>query len=266
MNGFQLYLRLIRFSIRSQLAYRTSFALQVLAQFLITFVEFLALWALLDRFGSIKGWRLPEVCFFYGTVNMMFAICAAMTTGLDHFGTIVRSGDFDRLLLRPRTTILQLLGHEISLRRMGRFLQAFLVLGFGFSQLPELITAGNFLLLAWTIICGSCLFIGILLLQATICFWTVESIEMMNILTFGAVSSAQYPLSIYQVWLQKFFLYVVPLSCVAFLPILGVLGKYNEFGFSMWQVSLAPLAGPVFLLIATQVWKFGVRQYCSTGN
>jgi ABC-2 type transport system permease protein len=196
----------------------------------------------------------------------MFAICAAMSTGLDHFGTMVRSGDFDRLLLRPRTAILQLLGHEISLRRMGRLLQAALVLGFGFSQLPELATAGNFLLLAWTIVCGTCLFIGILLLQATICFWTVESIEMMNVLTFGAVSTAQYPLSIYQEWLQKFFFFVVPLGCVAFLPILGVLGKNADFGFSLVQIWLAPLAGPAFLLVSTQVWKFGVKRYCSTGN
>lgn len=266
MNGIQLYFRLVRFSIRSQLAYRTSFVLQVLAQFLITFVEFIAIWALLDRFGQVKGWRLPEVCFFYGTVNILFSVCAAISSGLDHFGSTVRNGDFDRLLLRPRTTILQLLGSELSLRRLGRFIQASIVLGFGFSQLPELATASNFLLLAWTIICGSCLFIGILLLQATICFWTVESIEMMNILTFGAVTTAQYPLSIYQEWLQKFFFFVVPLGCVTFLPILGVLGKNADFGFSLLQVWLAPLAGPAFLLIATKVWNLGVKRYCSIGT
>jgi ABC-2 type transport system permease protein len=266
MNGLQLYFRLVGFSVRAQLAYRTSFLLQVFGQFLATFVEFLALWALLDRFGNIQGWRLAEVCFFYGTVHLTFAVADALSRGFDQFGTLVRSGDFDRLLLRPRSTVLQLLGHELTLRRIGRFSQALLVLGFGFTQLPELATAANFLLLFWTVAAGICLFLGILMLQATICFWTVESIEMMNVLTYGGVTSAQYPLTIYHEWLQKFFFFIVPLGCVSFLPLIGVLGREGEFGFSPWQIWLAPLAGPAFLLVALQVWRLGVRRYCSTGN
>lgn len=266
MNALHMYFRLVRFSVRSQLAYRMSFGLQVLGQFLLTFMEFLALWALLDRFGQIQGWRLPEVCFFYGTVHLTFALSDALSRGFDQFGTLVRSGDFDRLLLRPRSTVLQLLGHELSLRRIGRLSQALLVLGFGFALLPELATPANFLLLLWAVAAGICLFLGILMLQATICFWTVESIEMMNVLTYGGVSSAQYPLTIYHEWLQKFFFFVIPLGCVSFLPLVGVLGKEAALGFSTWQVWLAPLAGPVFLLLATQVWRQGVRRYCSTGN
>lgn len=266
MNAFQLYWRLIRFSFRSQLAYRASFLLQALGQFLATSMEFLALWALMDRFGQIKGWRLPEVCFFYGTVSVMFALSDALSRGFDQFGSFVRNGDFDRLLLRPRSTVLQLLGHELTLRRIGRLSQALIVLGFGFLQLPELATPANFLLLAGAIACGICLFLGILILQATICFWTIESIEMMNVLTYGAVTTAQYPLSIYHEWLQKFFLYGIPLACVTFIPVVGVLGKNEAFGFSALQVWLAPLAGPVFLIIALRVWQFGVRRYCSTGN
>jgi len=229
-------------------------------------MEFLALWALMDRFGHIKGWRLPEVCFFYGTVHMTFALSDALSRGFDQFGTLVRSGDFDRLLLRPRSTVLQLLGHELSLRRIGRFSQALLVLGFGFAQLPELATLGNLLLLAWAMACGVCLFLGILILQATVCFWTVDSIEMMNVLTYGGVTTAQYPLTIYHEWLRKFFFFVIPLGCVTFLPLVGVLGREAEFGFSTWQIWLAPLAGPAFLFIALQVWHLGVRRYCSTGN
>jgi len=266
MSAFRLYLRLIAFSLRGQFAYRRSFALQTLGQFLITGVEFLALWALMDRFGQIKGWRLAEVCFFYGTVNIMFSFADALSRGLDQFGMLVKSGEFDRILLRPRSTVLQLLGHELTLRRAGRFGQALLVLGYGFSQLPALATPANFLLLAWAMAGGTCLFLGILVLQATVCFWTVESIEMMNVLTYGGVTTAQYPLSIYEAWLRKFFLFVIPLAAVTFIPVTQVLGKGSAYGIGPATAWLSPLAGPVFLAVALGIWRLGVRRYCSTGS
>lgn len=266
MSDFALYFRLIRFSVRSQMEYRLSFCIQVAGQFVVTFGEFLALWALLHRFGHIRGWRLPEICFFYATASLMFALADGISRGFDQFGPLVRSGEFDRLLLRPRSTVLQLMGHELTLRRVGRLAQGLLVLVLGMIWLPQTVTMLNGLLLAWAVLGGVCLFLGLLILQATVCFWTVESIEMMNVVTYGAVTTAQYPLSIYQEWLQRFFLFAVPLACVAFIPVLGILGRAGEFGWSPLAVWLAPLAGPVFLAVALRIWQFGVGKYCSTGT
>lgn len=266
MDSIRLYFRLIWFSFRSQLAYRASFCLQLAAYFVVTAMEFLAVWALMQRFGQLQGWTLPEICFFYGIVNITFAVAEAIGRGFDQFHNLVRAGEFDRLLLRPRTTVLQLLGHELTLRRVGRLVQGAIVLTFGFTSLPALFHLSNLLLVAWTVLCGVTLFLGILIVQATVCFWTIESIEMMNILTHGGVFTAQYPLSIYDAWIRKFFLYVVPLGCVSFIPILGVLGRSQDWGFTPLQAWLCPLAGPLFLIAALGIWRFGVRHYCSTGS
>jgi len=266
MNDIALYFRLIRFSVRSQMQYRLSFCIQVAGQFIVTVCDFLAIWALLTRFGHIRGWTLHEICFFYGTASTMFALADGISRGFDQFGPLVRTGEFDRLLLRPRSTVLQLLGYELTLRRVGRLSQGLCVLTLGMVWLPWTVTVPNILLLAWAILGGMCLFLGILIIQATVCFWTVESIEMMNAVTYGAVTTAQYPLSIYHDWLRKFFLYVVPLACVAFFPVLVVLGREEEFGCSVVQAWIAPLAGPVFLIVALRIWKFGVGKYCSTGT
>jgi len=266
VNNFSLYFRLIGFSVQSQLQYRASFCFQVLGQFVITFSEFLAIWALLHRFGHIRGWTLPEICFFYATVSLSFALSDSLGQGFDQFGSLVRSGEFDRMLLRPRSLVLQLLGHQLTLKRLGRFSQSLVVLALGAIWLPQVVTLPNGLLLLWAILGGTCLFLGALVIQATICFWTVESIEMMNAVTYGGVTTAQYPMSIYHEWLQKFFLFVIPLALVAYVPILGVLGRAQAYGWSEWTPWLAPLAGPLFLLLALQVWKFGVRKYCSTGT
>src|ERR1044072_8210628 len=123
MNSVSLYFRYLGVSIRSQLQYRMSVVMQTLSQCMLIGVEFGGVWVLFDRFGQIRGWSLPEVAMFYGTVSITFAVADALATGFDRFGAMVKAGDFDRLLVRPRSTVLQLLGQELTLKRIGRFVQ-----------------------------------------------------------------------------------------------------------------------------------------------
>src|SRR5262245_31841541 len=123
MHAIRLYVRYASLSLRGQMEYRASFLMQAGGQFLVTSVEFLGIWALFDRFGQIRGWTLGEIAFFYGLISITWSIADALSRGFDVFGTTVKNGDFDRLLLRPRSTIAQLFGHELTLRRVGRFAQ-----------------------------------------------------------------------------------------------------------------------------------------------
>ena len=130
MNPIRLYGRYASISLRGQMEYRASFLMQAAGQFLITGMEFLGIWALFSRFGHIKGWTLGEVAFFYGLISITWSIADAVSRGFDVFGITVKNGDFDRILLRPRSTVLQLFGHELTLRRMGRLTQGLAVLVF----------------------------------------------------------------------------------------------------------------------------------------
>ena len=105
--------------------YRVSFVMLSFGHLLATGVEFVAILVLFGRFGNLQGWSLHEVAFLYGMVNIAFSIADAAARGFDLFGNMVKSGDFDRLLTRPRSTALQLAGQELTLRRVGRFAQGF---------------------------------------------------------------------------------------------------------------------------------------------
>ena len=124
----RLYGHYAAVSLRSQMQYRASFVMLTVGHFLMTGLEFLGLAALFGRFGRLESWSLPEVAMFYGVVNMSFALCDATSRGFDIFASFVRSGEFDRMLLRPRSTVLQLAGHELTLRRIGRLAPGLLVL------------------------------------------------------------------------------------------------------------------------------------------
>jgi ABC-2 type transport system permease protein len=266
MSGLRLYFRYVGISARGQLQYRASFVMQSIGHFLITIVDFVGVWALFDRFGSIRGWTLAEAAVLYGLVSVTFAIADALGRGFDLFGSMVKAGDFDRLLLRPRSTVLQLMGIELTLRRVGRFAQGLIILAWGAAHADAAWSALSITLALLAIVGGVCLFLGLLVFQGTMAFWTTETLELMNSLTYGGVYASQFPLTIYRSWFRRFFTYVVPLGCVSYLPVVAILGKSDPLGTPMWVQWVAPLSGVAFLVVALQFWKLGVRRYVSTGS
>lgn len=265
MDTVRLYLRYLGASVRGQMQYRGSFFLASLGQLLATGIDFLALWALFARFGSLHGWRLVDVALLYGIVNVSWALADSLGRGFDQFGQLVKSGDFDRLLVRPRSTAFQVASRELYLQ-CGRLAQGAAVLGWACWSLGITGNASHFALLLLTVAGGCALFVGILIVQATLAFWTVESLEIMNTLTYGGVETAQYPLPIYQNWFRRFFTYAVPLGCVSYYPALALLERADPLGAPGWFGWVSPLIGFAFLAAAWRVWRFGVRHYMSTGS
>ena len=265
-NALRLYFRYAAISIQGQMQYRASFVMLTAGYFLLTGLDFAALWVLFSHFGSIQGWTLPEVGLLYGMVNIAFAVAEGAARGFDTFGTWVRSGDFDRLLLRPRSAALQLVGQELHLLRIGRFLQGLAVLLWAQYALQVDWSAATVALATGAIVGGVCLFFGLFVLQATLAFWTTEGLEIANALTNGGTEAAQFPFVIYPPWFRRFFTYVVPLAGITYLPALVILGRTDPLGSTLLIQWLSPAAGVVFLLIALRVWNLGVRHYCSTGS
>ena len=267
MGALPLFLRLVRASVGGQARYPASALLLTVGQFLGTGIEMVAVWALFHRFGSVQGWHIGEVALFYGLVNCMFAIADALGRGFDVLGTeFLRTGAFDRLLLRPRPLALQLMGHDFRISRLGRLLQGVAVLVFATHQAPIAWTPTTVAVALFALAGGIALFLGILVLQGTLAFWTVESLEIANVLTYGGVQAAQYPLALYANWFRRVLTFVVPLACVAYYPALAILGKDDPLGAPAWMGAVSPLAGFVFLAAAFGAWRLGLRRYASTGS
>lgn len=266
-DSLALYGRLIGVSIRAQMQYRVSFWLMSIGHFVITGVEILGVWALFDRFGALAPWTLPQVAFFYGVVNIAFAFSDALSRGFDLFGTLfVRTGDFDRMLLRPRSTVLQLAGHEFTLFRVGRLSQGLIVLAWAIVMLDIDWTLWRCALLVFTLAAIFLFFYALTICQAVIAFWTTETLEIMNTLTYGGIEAARYPFAIYHEYFRRFFTWVVPLACVAYFPVVAILGIEDPLGSSRTFQVLAPAAGFGFFGAALLLWRFGVRHYTSTGS
>lgn len=266
-NAIRLYFQYVGISFRAQMQYRASFVMLSLGHFLSTGIEIVGIWALFERFGSLRGWSLAEVALFYGLIQVAFAVAEALGRGFDTFPGMVKSGDFDRLLLRPRSAAFQVAAREVQLVRIGRLAQGLIVLLVAASALDVHWSFPRIALAISAILGGACLFYGLFVLQATLSFWTTETLEIVNTVTYGGTETGQFPLSIYRSWFRKFFTFVIPLACVSYFPALAILDRDDPaLGSPVWFRWLAPFIGVMFLLISLQAWRFGVRHYRSTGS
>lgn len=259
----KLYFKYITILFKSQIQYRASFWMLLVGQFFVPFFVFAGLYLMFLRFGQIRGWSFFEVALAYGVIHMSYSISECLARGFDTFSSLVSKGDFDRLLVRPRSTVLQVLGSNIEFSRFGRLLQGFLVLAWAIQHLPIEWNAAKVVTLLLMIISGVLIFSGIFILAATMSFWTIQGLEVANIFTDGGREMAQYPLSIYQKWVRIFFTYVIPFGCVNYLPLLYLLGRTD--GHDVLYL-LTPLAGVLFLIPCLLLWHFGVSHYRSTGS
>ena len=262
------YRRLLGAQVRSQLQYRTSFVLDLLATMLITLTEFGAIALVFERFGDIQGWTLSEVAFLYGLVELSFGLMDTVFAGFDpaRFGQEVRKGTFDRLLLRPLPVTWQVLGSDVTLRRLGRVALGIGIFTLALNLNPLVWSVGKLLYLPLVILGMVLFFGGLFIIGSTMTFWTVESFEAMNILTYGGSYLISYPMSIYQEWLRRFFTFVVPAIFLNYYPALYFLDKPDPFGFPTFASFAAPLAGGAVFVVALLFWRFGLRHYKSTGS
>lgn len=267
MQSLRLYLHYISASLRAQMQYPAAVVMNSVAQVAGTVTEIVGIWALFNRFHHIGGWTFGEVALFYGVINVTFALSDAFTRGFDVFGPMfVKTGAFDRLLVRPQSAAFQLFSYELRLSRIGRLAQGAVVFAIGARLIHFEATPQAIGLLLAAVIGGVAMFGGILILQATLSFWTVESLEVANILTYGGVQAGQYPLSVYARWFRDILTFVVPIACIAYLPVVAALGRHDPLGAPDWILPVAPLMGFVFLAASLWIWGFGVRRYTSTGS
>lgn len=266
MHYLRLYLRYTAISIRSQMQYRASFLLMLIGQLLVTGTEFLAIWALFARFGSLRGYTLPQIALFYGVMIVGFGLAESFARGFDVFPRMIRAGDFDRLLLRPLSTPFQLAAQELQLMRAGRYVQALAVLGWACGSLGLLSCPSRLVLVGLMTLGCWALFYGLIVLQATLSFWTVDGIELMNSLTFGGTEVGQFPITIYRPWFRELFTFVVPIACVNVIPSRALFGRAALGAPALAGCYAAPLVGFAFLALALRAWRFGERHYCSTGS
>jgi len=261
-----LYMRLVGAQLRAQMQYKVSFALSLIGSALACVTEFGAMLVLFNRIPLLAGWTLSEVALLYGLSGTCFAVAEIFAAALDNFQVHIVLGTFDRIMVRPRGALFQVLSEDFALRRLGRVAQAVVVLIVAVRLLEIGWTSDKMLLLALALLSGTIIYFAIFVLGASFCFWTVQAKEATHVFTYGGDGLASWPLDIYRGSVRRFFTFVVPLAFVNYEPALYLLGRPDPLGLPDAARVLSPVAALVMAVLARYGWQQGVRHYQSTGS
>ena len=259
MRSIRLYLHYVSINIRCVMQYKTSFFLTAAGQFLVSFTAFLGVFFMFQRFSKVEGFTYSEVLLCFSVMLMEFSLAEMFARGFDQFSGMVRSGEFDRVLVRPQNEIIQVLGSKFELTRFGRMLQAVVMFIYGIIQSDIAWSFSKALTVIFMLIGGTAT--ALFLIYAAFCFFTLESLEFMNIFTDGAREFGKYPVGVYGEKMLLFATFIVPYALIQYYPLLYILGRRKELIFMF-----LPLLACWFLIPAILFWKFGVRHYKSSGS
>jgi ABC-2 type transport system permease protein len=265
-----LYRKLIGAQVRSQMQYRSSFVLEAIAQFAGNVLDFVVVIIFFSRMSTLGGWSLPEIGLLYGLSSVAFGLSDMVIAGFDYayFGpNMVRLGEFDRVLIRPMNVFLQVLTSQFTLKRLGRIGQGLIVLGWALLALDRSWTPLQIGYMIVTIASGVFFFAGLFIFGSGLSFWTVDSLEVMNMATYGGQFLTQYPLTIYGDVLRSFFTFVIPMAFINYYPTLWLLGKSDPLGGPIGLLALlAPFVCVAVFAVGVALWRHGVQHYASTGS
>lgn len=258
---FRLYGKYLAVRLRSLMEYRASFLFLTVTQAVTAFTTLFSIRFLMDRFGPVAGFTYPQVLVCYAVSSFAFAIAECFFRGFDSFSRMIADGSFDRILVRPRGEVFQVIASKTEFSRIGRMLAAFGILLYALTGAGVDWTVWRVLVLIFMIAGGVAFFTGLFVIYASICFFTLEGLEFMNIFTDGGREMSKYPLSIYGKHVLRFFTFVLPLACAQFYPFLYLCGLRDS-----WLCALSPGACFLFLIPCFLFWRFGLRHYQSTGS
>ncbi len=214
------------------------------------------------RNARLAGWSREEIVFLYGYSLIPFGLFNVLSLNLYEFGAnYIVEGKFDRVLLRPISSLFQVLFESF---RLESFHEVFLGLGivvWASHRLGYHWSPGSILLLVGFGLCGGAIYVSLFLFLSTFSFWFEDRVGIhppfWNLLAFG-----RYPLSIYSSAIQFFLSWIIPFAFATYYPSAKLLGRAEVRAYA----PLIPLVALAMAALAGCAWRLGLRRYSSTGS
>ena len=257
-----LYWLFLKNRLKILMEYRMNFLIGATSTIMIQGAGLLTVWVIMSQIPDLNGWTLPQVLLIYGmitlskSINHMFAD-NLWTLGRDY----VRTGQFDRFMVRPVDPLFHLLADRFCHDGIGNFLVGGALVAIAAARLGIVWTPGIIVYFVVMVLSGGIIFIALNLMTCVSAFWIMDSVPVTRVV-FEMHEFAKYPLSIYPRAIGLLLTWAIPFGFASYFPAARLMG----LDAPAWQGYGAPVVAAVLLAVALWVWRFGLRYYGSTGT
>lgn len=263
--GLLAWFAFMRLHVKTKMEYKGDFLLGIIAQLVGIGANYLLLWFLIHRFTSMGGWSGAEITLLYSLSLLTYALGAAFTSSqMMNLENLMMLGSFDLVMVRPMHPFFYISSRYFNVNILTQIVVSFLVFVYSIQQLaiPWTVWKGIFLLAI--IISGAMIHAAILILIGAFTFVAIRS-NYLFILYHNMKDFISYPISVFDKGIQIALTVLIPMAFINYYPLSILLAKQNAL-FPNWIGWLAPLAGPLLLFIACQLWVVGLNKYQSAGG
>lgn len=248
--------------VKMRLAYRGDFIVSTATSLAATIFALCFVLVLFQKVPTLANWTLPEEVFLYGFSLLPAGMFNIISLNMYDFGNnYIIEGKFDRVMLRPISTLFQVLFEQFRVESMQEIATGLFCIWWASSQLHVHWTFGKLSLLIFWGSCAGVIYVSVFLLLTTISFWFEDRVgvhpPVWNMINFG-----RYPLTIYSGAVQFFLCWIVPFGLASFYPSVRLLGHTVTPEY----LPYVPVVAVGFLIFAIAMWNLGTRHYSSTGS
>ena len=243
------------------LEYKSSFIMTIISQSLALFIELFTVITLFRKFRLLEEYNTYELLLGFSIIWLGFSLAEMFGRGFDQFSKLIVNGNFDILLIRPRSIYIQIFGSEMCYEKIGRVIVTTIIFIYSATKVIGDISILKIILLILMVLGATVISLSVFIFGASITFVTVQGLEVINIFTNGTRQVGQYPMGIYKKFIRIFFTLVIPITVVNYYPLEYLTGRTDNLLYL-----LAPLYSFVILFITTKIFSFGMKKYQSTGS
>ena len=200
------------------LEYRVNFIIGASSTIFLQAAGLMTIWVVMRQIPSLNGWSFDEVLLIYGLVTLAKSINHMFA---DHLWTVgrsyIRTGGFDRFLVRPIDPLFHLLADRFCHDGIGNFLVGTALVVKASVSLQIAWTPIHLIYLVTSVLSGGLIFIALNLITCVNAFWIMDSVPVMR-LVFDNHLFAQYPLTIYPKAIGIWLTWVIPYGFTSFYP------------------------------------------------
>jgi ABC-2 type transport system permease protein len=266
VESIRIYGHLMRAQVRGYASYRTSFLIDLVTNALTPLIDVTAVYAMFRVTRTLGGFGAAEVVVMFGLSATAFSLADLAVGNIELVRSYVRAGTLDAMLVRPLSVLGQLLATDFAVRRVTRVMMALVILSFGLSRVDIPWTPFRVLFVVVAPLAGAAFFAAVFVATATIAFWWIDSGEFANGFTYGGRDFTSYPMTVYSGFFRRVFAYSLGFGAVGYYPALALFGRADPLGLPGWVAWASPVVSLVAAGLAAVVWRFGLRQYRSTGS
>ena len=261
MNTLKLLSAFLKVNIQMSLAYRADTVVNILLNLMWLGWELLSLSIIFSNTETIGGWDFGELIALLGVFRLVHTLMIALIwPNTEKFNQSIRDGSMDYTLLQPVNSMFLVTFSRITVWRAWDLILAAVLIVIGIDMSGDITTPLNILTFILLTLSGSIVIYSLWIVLIALTFWFTKFDNNVTILQ-ALLDAGRYPVTVYPAWLRILVTFVIPIAVATTVPLQGLRGD-----LTLDRALMFIAIGVISFIIASQVWKRGLKQYSGASS